>query len=128
VTGVSGNREEFSALQTVLARLAGAGILLAGLFWIYLALFTAYRAAHRPVLGVFGFLAVLFSIGLFQRSRLCAAMLLAAAAGALAFSLLFQWWGGGFDPVLGAGGLLSAFYVAVFLPLLLGFPRKRRTM
>ena len=125
MTGVSGKREEFSPLQTGLARLAGAGILLSGLFLLYLSLFTAYRAALRPVLGIFGFLAVLFSIGLFQRSRLCVAMLLAMAAGSLGFSVLFQWWGGGFDPVLDAGGLLSGFYVAVFLPLLLRFPRKR---
>jgi hypothetical protein len=62
--------------------------------------FSSLRPAHRPVLGVFGILAVLFSLGLFQRSRLCVTILLALAAGSFVFSVLsFLHFGGATEPV-----------------------------
>lgn len=89
-TGVRNESKAWKFYHSVMARLAAVGFLLLGLRWLYVFIFTDYRAHHRPVMIPLALLVVAFSVGLFYLKRLFILMLILLSLFGFLGSLYIQ--------------------------------------
>jgi len=98
----------------VMARLAAVGFLILGLRWLYVFIFTDYRAHHRPIMIPLALLVVAFSAGLFYLKRTLILILILLSLFAFLGSLYIQIKFVHYNPFWFAATVTAFIYLIVF--------------
>lgn len=100
--------------HSIMARLAAVGFLIFGLRWLYVFIFTEYRAHHRPIMIPLALLVVVLSTGLFYLNRIFILILILLSLFAFLGSLYIQIKFVHYNPFWLAVSVTALIYFIVF--------------